>query len=118
MRKQLIISVLAIAALTGAPAMAADNGVMNDAERGFLIEQMEMSKKAFLASVSGLSEAQWKFKPAPAVWSVAECAEHIGRGLHFRGRAGGPEDARSGQAGTFDGGIRSDACGGGAGSEP
>src|SRR5271167_2684671 len=77
MRKQLIISVLAIAALTGAPAMAADNGVMNDAERAFLIEQMEASKKVFLANISGLSEAQWKFKPAPAVWSVAECAEHI-----------------------------------------
>jgi len=113
-----VLSMLAISVLGVAPAMAADGGTLSDSERGFLIEQMEMSKKAFLASVSGLSEAQWKFKPAPAVWSVAECAEHIGRGLHFRGRAGGPEDARSGQAGTFDGGIRSDACGGGAGSEP
>jgi hypothetical protein len=24
-----------------------------------------------------LSEAQWTFKPAPNVWSVQECAEHI-----------------------------------------
>ncbi len=55
----------------------ADGGTLNDAERAFLIDQMEMSKKAFLASISGLSEAQWKFKPAPNVWSVQECAGHI-----------------------------------------
>jgi len=30
-----------------------------------------------LASIQGLSDAQWKFKPAPTVWSVQECAEHI-----------------------------------------
>jgi uncharacterized damage-inducible protein DinB len=77
MHKKLALSVLAISVLAAAPAVAADGGALNDSERAFLIEQMEMSKKAFLASISGLSEAQWKFKPAPAVWSVAECAEHI-----------------------------------------
>lgn len=77
MNKRTIVSALAVSILAVAPAMAADSGAMNDAERAFLIEQMEMSKKAFLASIDGLSEAQWKFKPAPAVWSVAECAEHI-----------------------------------------
>jgi uncharacterized damage-inducible protein DinB len=77
MRKQLAVSVLTIAFLSAVPAMAADGGTLSDSERAFLIEQMEMSKKAFLASISGLSDAQWKFKPAPNVWSVAECAEHI-----------------------------------------
>jgi DinB superfamily len=77
MHKTAVFSVLAISVLGIAPAMAADGGALTDGERHFLIEQMEMSKKAFLASISGLSEAQWKFKPAPAVWSVAECAEHI-----------------------------------------
>jgi uncharacterized damage-inducible protein DinB len=57
--------------------MAADGGTLNLGERAFLIEQMEMSKKAFLASISGISQAQWTFKPAPTVWSVQECAEHI-----------------------------------------
>src|SRR5450755_3335797 len=73
MKKMMGLSFLALAI----PAMAADGGALNDGERAFLIEQMEMSKKAFLSSISGISEAQWKFKPAPAVWSVAECAEHI-----------------------------------------
>jgi len=68
---------MAVSILAVAPVMAADGGSLNDAERAFLIDQMEMSKKAFLASISGLSDAQWKFKPAPEVWSVAECAEHI-----------------------------------------
>jgi uncharacterized damage-inducible protein DinB len=77
MRKKLALSVLAISVLAAVPAVAADGGALNDSERAFLIEQMELSKKAFLASISGLSEAQWKFKPAPAVWSVGECAEHI-----------------------------------------
>jgi uncharacterized damage-inducible protein DinB len=56
--------------------MAAD-GEMTPAERAYLLDQLEQTKKAMLASIQGLSEAQWKFKPAPAVWSVAECAEHI-----------------------------------------
>lgn len=77
MGKSAIFSVFAISALAIVPAMAADDGAMSDSERAYLIEQMEMSKKAFLASISGLSEAQWKFKPAPNVWSVAECSEHI-----------------------------------------
>ena len=77
MHKQLALSALTIAILAAVPAMAADGGAMNNAERAFLIDQMEASKKAFLSSISGLSEAQWKFKPSPTVWSVAECAEHI-----------------------------------------
>jgi len=77
MQKRAVLSVLAMSVLAVVPAMAADGGALNDSERAFLIEQMEMSKKAFLASISGLSDAQWKFKPALAVWSVQECAEHI-----------------------------------------
>jgi hypothetical protein len=32
---------------------------------------------AFAAAINGLSEAQWKFKPAAGKWSIAECAEHL-----------------------------------------
>src|ERR1700754_405985 len=77
MKKLAVLPMLAMSVLMVAPAFAAEGGTLNDAERAFLIEQMGMSKKAFLASISGLSDAQWKFKPAPAVWSVQECAEHI-----------------------------------------
>jgi uncharacterized damage-inducible protein DinB len=59
-----------------APVFAAD-GSMSPAERAYLLEQLENSKKQMLASIQGLSAAQWTFKPAPEVWSVQECAEHI-----------------------------------------
>src|SRR5580658_3239167 len=68
---------LALCILAVAPILAAESGAMNDAERAFLIEQLEKSKKDFLASIEGVTAAQWKFKPAPDVWSVAECSEHI-----------------------------------------
>jgi hypothetical protein len=55
----------------------AGGGAMSDIERSYLIEQLEQSRKAMLASIDGLTEAQWKFKPAANVWSVQECAEHI-----------------------------------------
>src|SRR5271170_5704811 len=77
MQKRVILSVVAASILSVVPAMAADGGALSDAERAFLIEQMEISKKAFLTSIAGISEAQWTFKPAPNVWSVQECAEHI-----------------------------------------
>src|SRR3984957_3399666 len=72
--KTKLIAVLACAAV---PLLAADTGSMTGAERAYLIEQLELSKKNMLASIQGVTEAQWKFKPAPNVWSVAECAEHI-----------------------------------------
>ena len=69
----------AMALLAFAPVFAQEkaSGKLSDAERAYLIEQLELSRKNFLASINGLTEAQWRFKPAPAVWSVAECAEHI-----------------------------------------
>ena len=68
---------LAFCILAALPLLAAENGAMNDAERAFLVDQLEQSKKQFLTSIAGLTEAQWRFKPDPKVWSVAECAEHL-----------------------------------------
>ncbi len=67
---------LAALVLAG-PLLVAGDGSMNADERAFLVDQLETSKKNFLASFEGLSDAQWKFKPAANVWSVQECAEHI-----------------------------------------
>jgi uncharacterized damage-inducible protein DinB len=63
--------------LCAASAAFAAEGSMTPAERAYLLDQLETSKKDMLASIQGLSPAQWTFKPAPAVWSVQECAEHI-----------------------------------------
>ena len=69
-----LISMFALAA---GVALAADGGKLNDAERALLLDQLETTKTNFIASLNGLSQAQWKFKPAPEVWSVAEVAEHL-----------------------------------------
>ena len=50
---------------------------LTDAERNRAVEYLEQTRKDFLAAVDGLSEEQWKFKPTPERWSIAETAEHI-----------------------------------------
>jgi uncharacterized damage-inducible protein DinB len=65
----------------------AEGGAMSSEERAYLLDQLEQSRKAMLASIDGLTQAQWTFKPAPNVWSVQECAEHIvlAEGFIFEG---------------------------------
>ena len=62
--------------LLTSPVFAAD-GSMTTEERAYLLDQLTTTKGAMLASIKGLTAAQWTFKPAPEVWSVQECAEHI-----------------------------------------
>ena len=46
-------------------------------EREQAINYLNQTRQEFLSAVKGLSEVQWKFKPAPDRWSIAEAAEHI-----------------------------------------
>ena len=71
MRKLMLTSLLV------APVFAAGDGTMSDRERTYLLERLEETKKNLLSSIAGLNDAQWRFKPAPNVWSVQECAEHL-----------------------------------------
>jgi len=47
------------------------------AERDAALKSLQETHDAFLKSITGLSEKQWTFKPAPDRWSVAEVSEHI-----------------------------------------
>jgi uncharacterized damage-inducible protein DinB len=71
------VTALVVFGFLAAALCHAGGGAMSDAERAYLIDRLEESRKAVLASIDGLTEAQWTFKPAPTVWSVQECAEHI-----------------------------------------
>ena len=42
-----------------------------------VMNYLEESGKEFLAAIDGVTEEQWKWKPAPERWSVGETAEHI-----------------------------------------
>jgi uncharacterized damage-inducible protein DinB len=50
---------------------------LTQVERERAMSELHATRKQFLDSVAGLSDAQWNFKPSPDVWSVAEVAEHI-----------------------------------------
>jgi DinB superfamily len=50
---------------------------LSAAEREAALTSLQATHDAFLKSIAGLSEKQWKFKPAPDRWSVAEVSEHI-----------------------------------------
>jgi uncharacterized damage-inducible protein DinB len=55
----------------------ATSTTLTPGEREFALKQFETTRDNFLKSISGLSQKQWTFKPAPDRWSVAEVAEHI-----------------------------------------
>ncbi len=71
MKKMLVlISLMSVAAPAFTQALTKE-------ERERAMSELHATRKQFLDSVAGLSEAQWNFKPSPEVWSVAEAAEHI-----------------------------------------
>ena len=47
------------------------------AERTAAIRELEDSRQRLLAALEGLTEEQWRYRPAHDRWSIAECAEHI-----------------------------------------
>lgn len=51
--------------------------VLTKKERKFAKEHLKETKKDLLKTVSGLNEAQLKFKSAPERWSVEDCVKHI-----------------------------------------
>ena len=72
-------TLLAVAAilLIAAISSLAQTTTLSAEEREAALKHLQATHDAFLQSISGLSEKQWKFKPAPDRWSVAEVAEHI-----------------------------------------
>lgn len=80
MRK--LVSSLLVVALVAAACVggAAQTQMLTQNEREVALSHLHATQKAFLDSIQDLSEAQWKFKPGPDRWSVAEVAEHIALG--------------------------------------
>jgi hypothetical protein len=64
---------LAGIAQTATPAQT----TLTAGEREVALKSLEATRDAFLQSIAGLSEKQWRFKPGPDRWSVAEVSEHI-----------------------------------------
>lgn len=67
------IALASVAQTTTAPAPT----TLSAEERQAALNSLQSTHDAFLKSIAGLSEKQWRFKPAPDRWSVAEVSEHI-----------------------------------------
>lgn len=70
-----VLALLFIAGLAHPPAAASTE--LTPQERQFALTYLDETRQKFLASINGLSDAQWTYKPAPERWSIAETAEHI-----------------------------------------
>jgi hypothetical protein len=51
---------------------------MTPAERDRAVAYLTETKADLILSTQGLSDAQWRHKPAAEQWSIAECVEHLG----------------------------------------
>ena len=75
-----IVSLVMVCLLLGSAlaqtAQPATN-TLTPEERESALKLYQTTHDNFIKSISGLSEKQWTFKPAPDRWSVAETAEHI-----------------------------------------
>jgi hypothetical protein len=67
---RLALAVLAFSAVAAAASLT-------EAEKKEGLAQLERTRAGVIEATKGLSEAQWKFKPAPDRWYVAEVMEHI-----------------------------------------
>src|SRR5688572_15471513 len=73
MRSLALVAFLFI--LSPASLLAAD--ALTDTDRAKLAAHLEKTSAAFLASVEGLTDAQWNYRAAEGRWTIAEVAEHI-----------------------------------------
>ena len=73
MQLYVMLTAAALTLTAAAPALAQNKA----ADREKAVAYLEETRSAFLKSIEGLSDAQWKFKAGADRWSIAEVAEHI-----------------------------------------
>ena len=56
---------------------------LTTSDREQALRYLDETRNGVIEATKGLSEAQWKFKPAPDRWSIAEIVEHIALGEDF-----------------------------------
>jgi uncharacterized damage-inducible protein DinB len=78
MRRSSVFILFLLSVFSVIPAVAQSASPLTSDERKKALDYLKLTQDKFLDSIKGLSEEQWKFKPAPDKWSVDEVAEHIG----------------------------------------
>jgi len=79
-RHSIFVFAVVATLLAAIPARAQE---LTQADRDKALQYLESTKKDVLDATTGLSPAQWNFKPAPDRWSIAECMEHIAAAEDF-----------------------------------
>lgn len=64
-------------------ALIAQAQSLSAADREKALKYLESTKQGVADATTGLSAAQWNFKPAPDKWSIAEVTEHIAAAEDF-----------------------------------
>lgn len=73
-----ISALILFAAITSAQTPAGKAPlVFNEKDREFALKYLNDTKVDFVKELTGLSDAQLNFRPAPNRWTIAEVAEHI-----------------------------------------
>src|SRR5262245_7299158 len=80
---RLLAAVVVCVALSAVAADTPNDATLTKQDRELAIKYLKETEKNFLNSVKGLSDEQWKFKPAPDKWSVAEVSEHVALAENF-----------------------------------
>ena len=73
----LVMLSMALTSAMAQTALQSAQTTLTSEERASALQQFQTTRDNVLKSISGLSQKQWTFKPAPDRWSVAEVAEHI-----------------------------------------
>jgi DinB superfamily len=63
--------------LAGAPAVISSDRNLTAEELAQARLFLAQTKSALLGATRGLSDAQWRFKPAPERWSIVEILDHV-----------------------------------------
>ena len=69
--------VLALATCIALASTAPNAADMTAQERDRIVKYLTTTRDQVIAEASGLSDAQWAFKPGPDRWSVGEVVEHL-----------------------------------------
>lgn len=73
----LVMLSMALTSAMAQTALQSAQTTLTSEERASALQQFQTTRDNVLKSISGLSQKQWTFKPAPDRWLVAEVAEHI-----------------------------------------
>jgi DinB superfamily len=71
--KKIIAFILTLCGLPGIQAQP----ILTPEQRKFATEYLQTTKREFLQSIEGLTDAQLKFKAKKSKWCIMDCAEHI-----------------------------------------